>query len=176
MSFWTRLIGRADDPRDELRPLWHQSVAVSREPHWYEAGPEQSAVEDSVEGRIDMIMAVLGLVILRMETSPQLGPKTALITELFVADMDRQLREKGVGDLMVGKNIGKLMEMLGGRLGATRTALQSDDNAALEAALLRNMTLTSEGPPTALATSLRALHGELGQRSDDQLQAGILRG
>ena len=123
MSFFSRLLGKQADPRDDLRDLWHQSVAVSREPHWYERGN----VADTVEGRIDMIMAVLALVILRMEPSPMLGPKTAYITELFVLDMDRQLREKGVGDLMVGKNIGKLMEMLGGRLGALRDALAVGD-------------------------------------------------
>ena len=117
MSFLSRLFGTSSDPREELRPLWHQIVACSRQRHWYAA----DGVDDSVSGRFDMITAILVLVLLRMEQEPGLKERTALLTELFVEDMDGQLREAGVGDLMVGKHIGKLVSTLGGRLGAIRT-------------------------------------------------------
>ncbi len=112
MSFFQRLLGK--DGRDELRPLWHAVVATSREEPWYAVG----GVADTVDGRFDMIALVLSLVMLRMEDSDGLAPKTALLTELFVADMDRQLRDSGVGDLKVGKTMGKLMSALGGRIGS----------------------------------------------------------
>ena len=60
-------------------------------------------VADTVEGRFDMIAPILALVMLRMENSAALAAKTGLLTELFVDDMDGQLRESGVGDLVVGK-------------------------------------------------------------------------
>jgi cytochrome b pre-mRNA-processing protein 3 len=65
------------------------------------------------------------------------------LTELFVTDMDGQLRESGVGDLVVGKHIGRLMSVLGGRLGAYRAALAGQED--LGAALERNLTL-APGP------------------------------
>lgn len=171
MNFFSRLFGTSQDPREELRPLWHETVRVSREAEWYREG----GVVDSVDGRVDMIMAVLALVMLRMEGSPALSPKTARITEVFVDDMDRQLREKGVGDLMVGKNISKLVSALGGRMGAFRKAFaQGASDAALADALARNLSL--EGAPGAsLIAQVRALHGELAEQSDEALLSGNIR-
>ena len=45
---------------------------------------------------------------------------SALLTEWFVEEMDGQLREQGVGDVVVGKHVGRLMATLGGRIGALR--------------------------------------------------------
>lgn len=172
MNFLSRLFGTGQDPREELRDLWHETVRVSREPDWYRAG----GVSDSIDGRMDMIMAVLALVMLRMEASPTLNRKTAFITELFVADMDRQLREKGVGDLMVGKNIGKLVSALGGRMGALRKAFADGaDDAALAEALARNLTLEQEAPNAELIAQIRTLQSQLAQQSDDALLAGAIR-
>ncbi|MCP6606682.1 hypothetical protein NL500_31285, partial [Klebsiella pneumoniae] len=69
------------------------------------------------------VTLVLCLLLLRMERSADLKMHCALLTELFVTDMDGQLRESGVGDLVVGKHIGRLMSVLGGRLGAYHAAL-----------------------------------------------------
>ncbi|WP_340588811.1 ubiquinol-cytochrome C chaperone family protein [Erythrobacter alti] len=169
MSFFQRLFGKTD--RDALRPLWHATVGTSREPEWY----ADCDVQDSLDGRFDMIALVLSLVLLRMEDSEALAPKTGLLTELFVADMDRQLRDSGVGDLKVGKNMGQLMEALGGRLGVLRTSLRGDDDAALAVVLQRNMRLTNDELPLALAARTRALHRDLAQQPDDAVLAGNLR-
>lgn len=171
MSFISRFLGLGRDPREELRPVWHGLVATSREPEWY----ADCGVEDSVEGRFDMIALVLALTLLRMENSPQLGPKTGLLTELFVADMDRQLRDTGVGDLMVGKKMGKLMSALGGRIGALREAMTESD-AALAVILQRNVTLVdNDRKPFALAVRTRALHNDLAAQGDAALLQGTLR-
>lgn len=171
MSFFSRLMGRRQDPRDELRALWHGTVATSREPEWY----AECGVADTVQGRFDMITQVMSLVMLRMENSPTLAPKTALLTELFVADMDRQLRDTGVGDLMVGKNMGKLVASLGGRLGALREAFTESD-AALAVILQRNVTLVDEEKkPFALAVRTRELHNQLSAVDDASLLEGMLR-
>jgi len=171
MSFISRFLGIGKDPREELRPLWHGIVATIREPEWY----AECGVDDSVEGRFDMIALVLSLTLLRMENSEELGAKTGLLTELFVADMDRQLRDTGVGDLMVGKKMGKLMSALGGRIGALREAMIESD-AALAVILQRNVTLVdNEKKPFALAVRTRALHNDLGAQSDAMLLEGKLR-
>jgi len=168
MSFLTRLLGTSSDPREELRPLWHRVVAISREPRWY----RQAGVQDTVAGRFDMISVVLALVLLRMERDPDLAASSSLLTELFVADMDGQLRESGVGDLMVGKHIGRLMSVLGGRLGALRQGLGDADADALAAAIERNVTLREDADAAKLAADLRALDRELAQTSSHDMLAG----
>lgn len=167
MSFLSRLLGQERE-RDRLRALWHAVVATSREREWY----ADCGVADSLEGRFDMIALVLALVLMRMEASEELTPKTGLLTELFVADMDRQLRDTGVGDLMVGKKIAKLVEALGGRMGALRESMGESD-AALAVVLKRNVTLIDEEKkPFALAVRTRALHNRLATLEDAQVLAG----
>ena len=123
-------------------------------------------------GRFDMIAAMLALVLLRMERDRVLAAEAALLTELFVADMDAQLRETGVGDLVVGKHVGKLVSVLGGRLGAFREALASGDEATFEAALTRNTTMSDERPPQALARRLRGFHDRMSALDSKRLLAG----
>lgn len=168
MSFFSRLFGTQADPRDAMRPLWFRVVAISRLPEYY----ADTGVADSVEGRFDMIVNVLSLVMLRMEKSAGLGRKSALLTELFVEDMDGQLRESGVGDMVVGKHIGRLMSALGGRMGALRKALSEEGDDALAAALERNVTWGDAPDPAGLAARMRALEADLAARSDDDILAG----
>lgn len=170
MSFLSRLFVRTTDPRESVRPLWHEVVALSRDPALY----AKCGVADTVEGRFDMIVHVLSLTLLRMEQSPALAPLTAALTELFVTDMDGQLRESGVGDVGVSKQMGKLMGALGGRIGALRTALASPDTALLIAALERNVhwsAVPDVRDASALAVRLRALAGRLAISSDADILA-----
>ncbi len=172
MPILRRLFAGKPDPREALRPLWHKVVEVSREPEWY----AECGVADTLAGRFDMITAVLALVLVRLERDADCGAESALLTELFIEDMDGQLRESGVGDLVVGKHIGKLMASLGGRLGAYRVALAEDSDLVLEDAVLRNVTLAGEPGPEALAKQLRALSGQLAELSTaDILMARIPR-
>src|SRR5688500_16197050 len=155
MSLLARLFSSQPDPREALRPLWHRVVELSREPALY----RDDGVADTVAGRFDMITAVLAVILLRLERDG-LADETALLNELFVADMDAQLRETGVGDVVVGKHMGKLMSALGGRIGALREALASGA-AALEAALGRNVTMSEGQSTAALARRLRAFADKL---------------
>ena len=169
-----KFLARLITPRDShaaVRPLWHAVVARARDPQWY-AG---LGLADSLAGRFDAITLVLALVLLRLEASPPMIPASVRLTELFVTDMDGQLRESGVGDLVVGKHIGRLMGVLGGRLGALRTALAADADAALlVAAVARNMTMIEGAGPEPLAAAARALAQRLATRDDAAILAGDL--
>lgn len=126
MSFLKRLFGQDEaHPREALRPLYTQIVAKAREAHWY----EQGQVPDSVDGRFDMLAAILALVLLRLEDDPALAQESVYLTEVFVNDMDAQLREIGIGDMVVGKHIGRMMASLGGRLTAFRDSAEGLDDA-----------------------------------------------
>src|ERR1700710_2614456 len=108
MSLLSRLLRPREDDRAYIRPLWHRTVELARDRRWY----AECGVADTVPGRFDAIALMLALVMLRMERPGDSGSKlmqaAAHITELFIDDMDGQLRQTGVGDLMVGKHIGKL--------------------------------------------------------------------
>ncbi len=173
MTFLSRLFRPRADPREALRPLWHRTVEIAREPEWY----AQCGVADTLEGRFDMITAALALVLLRMENDRMLATQTGLLTELFVEDMDGQLRQSGVGDLMVGKKIGKQMSTLGGRIGAYRDALGEEGaarTAALADAARRNVTLADESRAELLADRLMTLQDRLATTDADRLQEGSI--
>lgn len=175
MSLISRLLGKRADTRDAVRPLWHRVVEIAREKPWY----AQCGVADTVPGRFDAVTLVLALVLLRMErdkaTDDALIEPSVRLTELFVDDMDGQLRQSGVGDLVVGKRMGRLMSVLGGRIGALRDALPGDDAALIEA-LERNVTLVEEADRARLAAEVRRLHGEIDAlSSEDLLAARIVR-
>lgn len=172
MSFLDRLFRpafrSAPDPREALRPLWHRVVEIARDPALY----RDDGVADTVAGRFDMVTAILAIVLLRMERDRVLARETALLTELFVADMDGQLRESGVGDMVVGKRVGHLVSVLGGRLGALREALADPGNEALEAALARNVTMAEGRDTAALAARLRGFERKVAARDSKALLAG----
>lgn len=170
MSLVSRLFGKRRDDRTLVRPLWHRIVELSRDPAWY----TECHVVDTVPGRFDAITLVLCAVLLRMEREAALIPASALLTELFVEDMDGQLRQNGIGDLVVGKHMGRLMSVLGGRLGAYREALAADDDDLLAAAVDRNVSLAEGGEPAPVAARFRALAQRIGELPADRLLAGEL--
>ena len=168
MSFLSRLLGTAPDPREAVRPLWHRVIELAREPSYY----KDCNVADSVGGRFDLITAVLCVVMVRVEAS-EMRAESALLAELFVEDMDGQLREFGVNDVVVGKRVGKLMSVLGGRLGAYRGALVDKDRERMIAAVTRNVTFTEGADEAAcaagVADKLLSLCERLATRTDEEL-------
>jgi len=131
--FSLRKLFKSDpDPREARRPLWNAVVAAARAPHWY----AQGGVPDTLDGRFDMISLVMALVLHRIDDEPAHGLAGVQLTELFVNDMDGQMRQIGFGDMVVGKQVGRMMSALGGRLGAYRAADGSDE---LRGALVRNL-------------------------------------
>ena len=158
------------DPREALRPLWHKIVELSRTPALY----RDDGVADTVAGRFDMITVILAVVLMRLERDRVLAPEAALLTELFVEDMDGQLRESGVGDVVVGKQVGKLVSVLGGRLGALRDARNSRDRAQLEAALERNVTMLEGRDTAALATRIQAFDDQVAALDSRTLLSGTI--
>jgi cytochrome b pre-mRNA-processing protein 3 len=169
LSLIDRLLGRPQDDRAAVRPLWHRVIELAREKPWY----ARYGVADTVAGRFDAVTLVLSLTMLRMEQDEPLRQLAGRITELFVDDMDGQLRQSGVGDLVVGKRMGKLVSTLGGRIGAVRMALaEPDPVAALVPVLERNMTLIENADTAGLAAAMLALFRQLEATSPEALLAG----
>ena len=165
------LLQRLFNPAPALPPrltLWHAVVNEARDKRWY----RDFGVADSVEGRFDMITLVLGVVLLRIEREDD-GASSVALTELFIEDMDSQLRQAGVGDLMVGKRVGQLMATLGGRIGALRETLPVG-GVALAEAVARNATLAEGATPAPLAEELLRFEAQIAAVPFDRLLEGSL--
>jgi cytochrome b pre-mRNA-processing protein 3 len=163
-----RLFGRPD--RGAAPALYEQVIACARAPHWYQAG----GVPDTIDGRFDMIAAVLAMLLLRLEESPEALVTSTALAECFIEDMDGQLRELGVGDVVVGKHMGRMMGMLGGRLGAYRAGIAE---GALGPALVRNLWRGDAPDPAALAyveAELAALRARLAATPTATILSGDL--
>jgi cytochrome b pre-mRNA-processing protein 3 len=171
LSFFSSLL-RGDRDRSAVRPLYEAAVAAARDPRWYREG----GVPDTIDGRFDMVSSVLALILIRLETAGDEGRAPAVfLAETFVDDMDGTLRELGIGDVVVGKRVGKMMGALGGRVGAFRRGLAGEEDFA--AAVRRNV--FRDAPPSEDAVAfaagrLRRLHEKLEESAAEQLLSGNL--
>lgn len=172
MSLLSRLFGSKVDDRAPARTLWHRVVELARAREWY----ADCGIADTMQGRFDALVLVLATVLLRMERDDALIAPSSLLSELFIEDMDGQMRQSGVGDLVVGKRMGKLMGALGGRMTALREVLALESGPARDDALIevarRNATLLPDGDPAKVAARLGALARCLDGLSADDLLAG----
>jgi len=115
----------------------------SRDPHYY----REMGVSDSLDGRFDMMALIVGLAIRRFKQDDgtrgkALKDRQRLSQELFdymFDDLDRALREMGVGDLSIGKRVKKMAHAFYGRIDAYGKALDDNDAEALAEALGRNL-------------------------------------
>ncbi len=144
--------------REKLRGLYNNIVGAARSPHWYTTG----GVPDTLDGRFDMLAAITAITLLRLEKSPEYMQDSVYLTEIFIDDMDEQLRQIGIGDVGISKQVGKIMSAMGGRLTVYREALAIDAPVGgLEAALVRNV-WRGETPEAAdapyVAEQLRTLY------------------
>ncbi len=171
MSFLSNIFG-AKQERQQLAPLYRSVVEVARAPLWY----RQGEVPDTVDGRFDMVAAILALVLLRLEAEGERARSESVwLTECFIDDMEGSVREFGTGDLMVGKRVGQLVGALGGRLTAFRDAL--DRNGGLGAAVTRNVfheSAPSDAAPRFVAGRLESFHAALQAIALEDILAGKL--
>ena len=153
-----QLFRRRPDPRETMKPLYAAIVAEARRPDWYRAG-----VPDTIDGRFDMVASILSLVLLRLEREgPHTRDNQTLLTETFVDDMDGELRQIGIGDLMVGKHVGKMMGALGGRISAFKAGIA---DGVLGPAITRNIFRNPEADGSQVA-AVEALFRALKARID----------
>jgi cytochrome b pre-mRNA-processing protein 3 len=130
--------------------LYGAIVAQARAETFY----RDYGVPDSVNGRFEMIVLHLLLVLRRLGSEPSRGVGQVLF-DLFCQDMDANLREIGVGDLAVPRQMQRIGEAFYGRQAAYEAALNAPDRQALASALARNV-FGAAGAPVNGAMRLAA--------------------
>jgi cytochrome b pre-mRNA-processing protein 3 len=122
--------------RNSIRAVYGAIVAAARHPRPY----ADWGVPDTVDGRFDMIVLHAILVLDRLGEAGRAGQTFAQgLTDEVFADMDRSLREMGVGDLSVGKKVRRMAEVFYGRARAYTGALRAGNEPELAEALYRNV-------------------------------------
>ena len=120
--------------RGTIEVIYGMIVTQVREPLFYRA----LAVPDTVNGRFDLLVLHLWLVLRRLKTvAGGVGLAQALFDH-FCNDMDDNLREMGVGDLTVPKKMQAFGEAFYGRTAAYDLAL-TEGHEALAQALCKNI-------------------------------------
>ena len=131
--------------QDAALTLYGQIVEQARVPQFYNL----HGVPDSPTGRFDMIALHGFLVLHRLRQVRDSGALAQALSDAMFADMDRNLREMGVGDLSVGKHMKKLASHYFGRVVAYKAGLEGTDKQ-LGDALRRNLYATVEVSPTQI--------------------------
>lgn len=119
---------------DTISTLYGMIVAQARLACFY----REYAVADTVNGRFDMLLLHLALVMHRLEDDAADRALGQELFDCFCRDMDHNLREMGVGDLAVPKEMRRVGEAFYGRSKAYSEALAGDP-AVLAAAITRNV-------------------------------------
>jgi cytochrome b pre-mRNA-processing protein 3 len=128
---WTSRKDREDEAR--VLAIYSAIVAQARQPVFY-AG---FGVPDTLEGRFEMLLVHAYLFVRRLKGDPAAEETARQVIETMFDDMDRSLREIGVGDLSVGKKIKKMAQAFYGRAEAYDAGLA--EGGALDEAILRNV-------------------------------------
>src|SRR5690606_24967170 len=116
-------------PHQQAQDIYLQIVSQARQPVFY----RDWQVEDSIDGRFDVIVLHLFLVLFRCEeekSRPEVSLFMRDLAEAFFADMDRSIREMGVSDTGVGKRVKAMAQASYGRMQSYRRAVTDETSLA----------------------------------------------
>jgi cytochrome b pre-mRNA-processing protein 3 len=152
--------------------LYGAVVAQARQPGFFAV----LGVSDTPEGRTDMIILHLFIVLERLNAAGAEGRKTArALSEIFVTDIDDCLREMGVGDLSVPKKVKRAAQAMGERCQAyQRAATSAPDESLLAPEIASTVSGLGADPASAAALARYVLTGRshVAAMSDSVLLAG----
>jgi cytochrome b pre-mRNA-processing protein 3 len=147
---------------DHSAALYDAIVAAARQPRFY----RDMGVPDTVDGRFDMLVLHLTMVVARLKGENQ-SLRQKLINR-FCDDMDGNVRELGAGDLGVAKKVRRMAEAFQGRYSAYDAATTL---AAMQAVVARNI-YGGTAPTTELANYALQVRQRLAAQSLSEITDG----
>lgn len=167
---------RRSDKSEPAASLYGLIVEQARAPVFF----TELGVPDTVIGRFEMIALHAFLVFHRLRDLGQEGRDLAQAThDLMFVDMDRSLRELGIGDMGIGKRVKLLARNLYGRIAAYEAGLESGE-PELSDALARNVYATAQATQperiAVLAAYLRREADALRYQEDSLLAGRVIFG
>ncbi|MGH7248056.1 MAG: ubiquinol-cytochrome C chaperone family protein, partial [Pseudomonadota bacterium] len=105
--------------RTAVQALYGAIVAAARNPAFY----ADRGVPDTLDGRFELIALHAFLAIRRLKQSADSAAYAQALFDTMFADLDRNLREMGVGDLSVGRQVKTMAKAFYGRVVAYERGL-----------------------------------------------------
>jgi cytochrome b pre-mRNA-processing protein 3 len=162
-------------PNPTIAVLYGAIVAQARDAHFYGS----YGVPDTVLGRFDLIVLHVALLLRRLRAGDTAMRALAQgVFDAFCRDMDHNLREMGIGDQAVPRQMRRVGEAFYGRAQAYDAALARPGDDELAQALARNAYAGAEGAHGAaarLAAYVRAVADDLGAQALRDLARGVVR-
>ncbi len=157
-------------PRVSAQACYAAIVAAARHRTFY----AEMGVPDTIEGRLDMLVLHLFLVLRRLKQDGKKDFAQAL-TEAFFSDVEDNFREIGVSDQAIAKKMRAVEEIYLGRVQAYDAAL-AEPQDAFEIALARNILAPGQAANVGMLASycLRARE-TLEKTSADAIEGGKVR-
>ncbi|MET4800459.1 ubiquinol-cytochrome C chaperone family protein [Bradyrhizobium sp. LB11.1] len=152
-----------------IEAIYGMIVTQAREPIFY----RDLGVPDTVNGRFDLLLLHLWLLLRRLRIAAQGGTELSqALFDRFCEDMDDNLREMGVGDQTVPKRMRAFGEAFYGRVQAYDQAIETGAEA-LAQAICKNI-LNGAGLDQArrLAAYAVAANADFGRTTDPALLRG----
>jgi cytochrome b pre-mRNA-processing protein 3 len=169
-----RKLFRRDPAEAGAQRLYVAMVEQARHPDLY----ARLGVPDSLDGRFDSVALHAFLVLnrLKREDEPRAAAIAQHLVDAFVEDMDRSVREMGVGDMGVSRRVKQMAQALYGRAAFYEEAIADPDDARLRSVLARNLYAAradvDDASLAAAARYVRATVAELGAQALADLADG----
>lgn len=172
---------RRSSRHSNIHVLYGMIVTQARSPVFYTG----YRVPDTVQGRFELLVLHLVLLLRRLGREEEPGPggrrsgsvartRGQGLFDRFCRDLDDNLREMGVGDMAVPRQMRRFGEAFYGRQAAYCAALGSADPRELEKALSRNIfgVIGVDDRAVRLARYARAVAGQLDTEEEDAVAGG----
>jgi cytochrome b pre-mRNA-processing protein 3 len=136
-------------------------------------------VPDTIDGRFALLATIIALLLVRIEHEGEAGNQLSVaVTERFIAAMEAEHRELGLGDPSLGRTVRKLVGSLSRRVDLWRSAITAggDWDAATKASLYKCDPGADPGADALdwAAAALRARWSLLSARNLAALESGDL--
>lgn len=157
--------------KSQARTLYNAIMGLVRRPEIY----RDMGVPDTFEGRFEVLALVTCLVLRRLRGGGEaVRPLAQTLVDTLFDDMDIVLREAGISDTALSKKARTMASAFYGRAKAYDEAFAADGEAALCAALARNVLGEASRDAGALSAFVRALEQALAAWSVGELAEGHL--
>lgn len=133
----------------QAKSLYWQIVAQARDPEIF----KNFNIPDTLDGRFDSLLLHLFLVIHRLQEVQESEIADHLL-RFFTQDMDRSLRETGVGDPSISRKMRKIGEAYMGRMQAYSDAIGDTDK--MQQAIHKNVYRQSDSLKADIVSKLTA--------------------
>ena len=151
--------------------LFSKVIEQSRLPVFY----TDYLVEDSIDGRFDLMALHMSILINKLDQSAQSADLKRMLQEAMFDNLDLTMREIGVGDLGVGKKVKIMAEAFYGRMNIYQENLNRSDQDNMQKAILRNLYRQRNIPPAVLE-KLADYYFTQGQYINNQTVSDIMLG